>query len=56
VSQKNTLEFNNILKTGFRHESTSATRNCLMNDGWIIDSGLRRETPQGNPAIVWVAL
>ena len=44
------------IRTGFRHESTSATRNCLMNDGWIIDSGLRRETPQGNPAIVWVAL
>ena len=44
------------IKTGYRHESTSATRNTLMNDGWIIDSGFRRETPQGNPAIVWIAV
>jgi hypothetical protein len=44
------------IKTGFRHESTSASRNYLMKDGWITDSGQRRETPQGNPAIVWVAL
>jgi hypothetical protein len=42
------------IQTGFRHESTSATRNYLMNDGWIVDSGKRRQTPQGNPAIVWI--
>jgi hypothetical protein len=43
------------IQTGFRHESVSATRNYLMNDGWIVDSGKRRQTPQGNPAIVWVS-
>jgi hypothetical protein len=41
-------------KTGWLHQSASAARNTLMKDGWIIDSGLRRNTPQGNPAIVWI--
>lgn len=41
-------------KTGWLHQSASAARNTLMKDGWIKDSGLRRNTPQGNPAIVWV--
>lgn len=36
------------------HQSVSATRNTLMNDGWIVDSGLRRRTRYGNDAIVWV--
>jgi hypothetical protein len=38
------------------HQSASSSRNTLMNDLWVEDSGMRRETPQGNPAIVWVAL
>lgn len=42
-------------QTGWLHQSASSIRNGLMNDGWIKDSGLRRKTPQGNGAIVWVA-
>jgi hypothetical protein len=44
------LEF----KTGWLHQSASAARNTLMNDGFIKDSGLRRKTPAGNDAIVWI--
>lgn len=42
-------------KTGWLHQSASSVRNGLMKDGWIKDSGLRRTTPSGNPAICWVA-
>jgi hypothetical protein len=38
------------------HQSVSATRNGLMNDGLIVDSGQRRKTRYGNEAIVWVAV
>jgi hypothetical protein len=41
-------------KTGWLHQSASSARNTLMCDGWITDSGIRRSTPAGNPAIVWV--
>jgi hypothetical protein len=37
------------------HEAVSGSRNGLMNDGWIVDSGLTRPTPKGNPSIVWIA-
>jgi hypothetical protein len=40
--------------TGWLHQSASSIRNGLMNDGWIKDSGMRRKTPQGNGAIVWI--
>ena len=40
--------------TGWRIPSVTAVRNGLMNDGWIMDSGERRKTPQGNGAIVWI--
>lgn len=40
--------------TGWLHQSASSIRNGLMNDGWIKDSGLRRNTPQSNKAIAWV--
>lgn len=40
--------------TGWLHQSASSIRNGLMNDGWIMDSGQRRKTPQGNGAIVWI--
>lgn len=36
------------------HQSASAGRNTLATDGWIVDSGQRRPTRSGNPAIVWV--
>lgn len=39
--------------TAKSHQSVSATRNTLMNDGLIEDSGLRRRTQWGNEAIVW---
>lgn len=41
--------------TGRKHESVSASRNTLMNDGLIRDSGLRRLTDSGSTAIVWEA-
>ena len=41
-------------RTGWLHQSASSVRNSLMKDGWLKDSGLRRTTPQGNPAICWV--
>ena len=41
-------------RTGWLHQSASASRNSLMKDGWIVDSGQRRKTNQGNDAIVWV--
>jgi alkyl hydroperoxide reductase subunit AhpC len=41
-------------KTGWLHQSASAARNTLMVDGWIVDSGIRRNTPTGNPAIAWI--
>lgn len=41
--------------TGWKHQSASAMRNSLMRDGWVIDSGARRNTDEGNPAIVWIA-
>ena len=40
--------------TGWHTNTSRSTRNGLMNDGWIVDSGNRRKTPQGNGAIVWV--
>jgi hypothetical protein len=41
-------------RTGWLHQSASASRNSLMKDGWIVDSGQRRKTNQGNDAIVWI--
>ena len=35
------------------HTTTSSQVNYLMNGGWIEDSGFRRDTPSGRPAIVW---
>lgn len=36
------------------HQSVSAARNTLANDGLIVDSGVRRPTRTGNDAIVWI--
>lgn len=35
------------------HQSVSAARNTLVRKGYITDSGQRRKTRSGNPAIVW---
>jgi len=37
------------------HQSISAAVNALMREGWITDSGVRRPTRSGRPAIVWRA-
>lgn len=42
--------------TGRSHQALSATRNTLMNDGLIVDSGQRRPTRYGHPAIAWCAV
>lgn len=39
--------------TGWTHQSASATRNSLMRDGFIMDSGHRRKNQRGNDEIVW---
>ena len=39
--------------TGRSHQSVSASRNTLMNDGFIEDSGWRRLNGFGNACIVW---
>lgn len=36
-----------------KHQSVSSSRNGLMNDGYVSDSGLRRLTSSGSKAIVW---
>lgn len=41
---------------GWSHQTVSAARNSLMEDGLVVDSGERRNTRHGNPAIVWVAV
>jgi len=41
--------------TGWHTNTSRSTRNGLMKDGWIMDSGQRRNTPQGNGAIVWTS-
>ena len=40
--------------TGWPHQSASAVRNALMNDGHIRASVHRRRTPSGNDAIAWI--
>jgi hypothetical protein len=39
--------------TGRSHQSVSAARNDLMNDGLVVDSGMTKMTRWGNTAIVW---
>lgn len=41
------------IELGRAHQSVSGARNSLMKDGLLEDSGLRRTTRYGNPAIVW---
>lgn len=42
------------LLTGLDENTVRPRRNELMNDGWIVDSGLTRPTPSGKAAVVWV--
>lgn len=37
-------------------QSATPAINTLARDGWLQDSGRRRNTRSGNPAIVWVAI
>jgi hypothetical protein len=41
---------------GWVHQSASAARNSLMNDGWCEVSTIQRMTPQGNMANAYVAV
>lgn len=41
------------IATGYTHQSASGTRNSLMRDGFIWDSGERRKNRRGNLSIVW---
>ena len=38
------------------HQTASARRNGLRDDGWVVDSGRTRPTRTGSPAVVWVAV
>jgi hypothetical protein len=43
-----------IFKIGARPHVPATRREELIRDGWnIVDSGLRRPTDTGSPAIVW---
>lgn len=41
--------------TGWSHQSVSAARNSLMEEGLVRDIGERRPNRNGHPAIVWFA-
>lgn len=41
---------------GWVHQSASAARNSLMNDGWCVVSSIQRMTPQGNMANAYIAV
>jgi hypothetical protein len=40
--------------TGHRHYSIAPRVTELVSMGWVVDSGRRRPTDTGSPAIVWV--
>jgi len=42
-----------IMESGWSHQSASATINWLMRKGLIVDSGEKRLTSAGRRAIVW---
>lgn len=41
-------------RTGIYLYSVAPRRVELMKGGWVRDSGHRRETPNGTPAVVWI--
>jgi len=41
---------------GWVHQSASAARNSLMNDGWCVVSDKQRKTPTGNLANAYIAV
>lgn len=41
---------------GWVHQSASAARNSLMNDGWCLVSSIKRMTPQMNMANAYIAV
>lgn len=42
-----------IMETGWAHQTASAGINWLMRKGYIVDSGFRRKTRMRRNAIVW---
>lgn len=45
-----------IAETGIAHKSMGGARGKLVDDGTVVDSGVRRNTRGGNAAIVWMAV
>lgn len=45
------FELEDLLR--IKHQTVSASRNSLMKDGFIFDSGERRKNKSGNECIVW---
>lgn len=43
-------------RLGMLVQSATPTINSLRKDGWLRDSGQRRDTRSGNPAVVWEAI
>lgn len=41
---------------GMLVQTATPTINSLAKDGWLRDSGTRRNTRSGNPAVVWEAV
>jgi hypothetical protein len=41
--------------TGLSPNTARPTRVTLMKDGFVVNSGRTRKTPEGNDAIVWIA-
>lgn len=41
--------------TGWSGNTVRPRRGELVRDGWVVASDLRRSTPQGHAAIVWIA-
>jgi len=41
--------------TGLSPNTARPTRISLMKDGFVVNSGRTRKTPEGNDAIVWIA-
>jgi hypothetical protein len=55
ITEKNGLTDEELeLALGMKHQTVSASRNALMNSGWIIDSGHTRKNLNGNHATVWI--
>lgn len=51
--KKRAMTCDEIESIGYAHQSASASINWLMRKGHVVDTGERRKTIHGRPAIVW---